>query len=317
MILQAVRYAFVRAAAKWLPPARREQAETGAGRTAAAQQRPADRRPSTHRQLLAAVDGRSACQRWRPVRTSPRVRGPRRPTRRRLPAYHARTSTTCAARPPVGCGGRRRRRRGRVRWPSSVTVMNAGKWPAWSSATVRLQPALRPPELRPRNIDRHRSITVESSEYSGFLNRNPCPGDIDRQRSSSAPNRSRHSSHGFSAFTRASDDRDTSPMPRWHGLCDCADRFDTMSPKGAALRQPRHPHRHELAPPRQLARPPPRPVHPCQPLEIMSRHQLEQAPEYHAIVRQGLDPLCFDWFSPNTITPHGRSKPPISKLMGQ
>ena len=112
---------------------------------------------------------------------------------------------------------------------ASVTVMNAGRCPAWSSATRAFSPPFVRRNFAHGNIDRHRSITVESSEYSGFLNRNPCPGDIDRQRPSSAPNRSRYSSHGFSAFTRASDDRDTSPMPRWHGLRDCADRFDTMS----------------------------------------------------------------------------------------
>ena len=38
---------------------------------------------------------------------------------------------------------------------------------------------------------------------------------------------------GFSAFTRASDDRDTSPTPRRYSLRDCADRFDMDVPQAA------------------------------------------------------------------------------------
>jgi len=53
------------------------------------------------------------------------------------------------------------------------------------------------------------------------------------QRDSSRPNSASHSSHGFSAFTRASDGRDTSPTPRRYSLRDCADRFDTDVPQAA------------------------------------------------------------------------------------
>ena len=112
---------------------------------------------------------------------------------------------------------------------ASVTVMNAGRCPAWSSATCAFTPPFVRRNFAHGNIARHRSITVESSEYSGFLNRNPCPGDANWQRGSSTPNSAWYNCHGFSAFTRASDDRDTSPTPRWYSLRDCADRFDTMS----------------------------------------------------------------------------------------
>ena len=173
---------------------------------------------------------------------------------------------------------------------ASVTVMNAGRWPAWSSAT-RLQPALRPPDFAHGNIDRHRSIIVESSEYSGFLNRNPCPGDIDRQRSSSAPKKVP------AQFPRLFRVHPRERRPRRladaqvAGLARLRRQVRHDVPKAAPPGQLRHPiatnwlHRDSL---RAI-----RPACPSAPaLELMSRHQLEQTPEHRAIVCHGLDPLC-------------------------
>jgi len=54
---------------------------------------------------------------------------------------------------------------------ASVTVMNAGRWPAWSSAT-RLQPALRPPEFRPRE---HRQAQIDHRRVQRLLEPEPVP----------------------------------------------------------------------------------------------------------------------------------------------
>ena len=193
---------------------------------------------------------------------------------------------------------------------ASVTVMNAGRWPAWSSA-MRLRPALRPPEFRPRE---HRQAQIDHrrvQRVQQLLNRNPCPGDIDRQRPSKRAERSRHGSRGFSAFTRASDDHDTSPMPRWHGLCDCADRFDTRSRRLRRLSAAPCPSPRTGS--TATASAPSAPAFASAPaLELMSRHQLEQAPEHRAIVRHGLDPCVSIDFRQTQSYRTGRSKPPIA-----
>ena len=89
-----------------------------------------------------------------------------------LKSMYARSATTML---PFG------RRSGRAASMSavfaSVTVTNAGRWPAWSSAMCAFRPPFVCRNVAHGNADRHRSSTVESSEHSGFLNRNPCPGD--------------------------------------------------------------------------------------------------------------------------------------------
>ena len=177
-----------------------------------------------------------------------------------------------------------------------VTVTNAGRCPEWSSATRAFSPPFVRRNLAHGNTDRHRSITVESSECSGCLKRNPCFGAADRQRDGRSPNSASCNPLGFSAFTRASDERDTSPTPRWYSLRDCADRFDTMSrrlPRPASWAIPiatNWLHRVSLRAMRPLL---------CSEASFSNSclgTQLEQLAEYRAIVRHGLDPLCFDWF---------------------
>ena len=58
-------------------------------------------------------------------------------------------------------------------------------------------------------------MVVESNENNLALNRKSCPGAFAWQRPGSRPCTSSYISHGFSAFTRARDDRVTTPTPMW------------------------------------------------------------------------------------------------------
>ena len=192
--------------------------------------------------------------------------------------------------------------------------MNAGRWQAWSSAT-RPQPALRPPELRPRE---HRQPQIDHrrvQRVQRVLEPEPVPR---RHRPAGPQQRAEKVPTQFPRLLRVhprqrrprhlTDAQVVPPMRQRRQV-----RHDV--PKAARPRQLRHPiatnwlHRGSL---RGLR---PVPCFPRQPLELMARNQLEQTPEHRAIVCHGLDPLCSDWLLSNTIIPHGDPSL-LSNLMG-
>ena len=198
---------------------------------------------------------------------------------------------------------------------ASVTFMNASRCPAWSSATCAFTPPFVRRNFAHGNIDRHRSIAVESSEYSGFLKESVPP----RRRSAAHQQRPEQVPAQFPRLLRV--------HPRQRRPRHLADaqvarlarlrrqvRHDV--PKAAPPRQLRHPHRHELAPPRQVARLPPRPVLPRQPSNSCLGTSLSRCPNIVLLCATAWIPCVSIGFRQTQSYRTGRSKPPLLRVNG-